>query len=229
MWVFGIVLGIFLTGASCMLYLITLFLAWLLRYYSFHWSIQHIIKEMQHFKRHFPLKEFTTLTFHIVSKYPLFDKEPEWEKIMSDFRNPDLVNTKTLNLVFIVESEEPFKPLLKSKKTNLSKDRVVTHTMKQMFYHMYYSSDEYIEPDAVLVYNTSMMLENENDALHSGISFRNIMSNENAILALFDSTKENLKQGVRAVESAQPDLFVWDYRTTPWNRFHFTFIQNCGS
>ena len=77
--------------------------------------------------------------------------------------------------------------------SNYSKggDRFITYSVKRMFYHMFFSSPEYTEPDVVVVFgNSSEMLAREEDALHNEISYRNMTSCMDTLLVLTDATED---------------------------------------
>ena len=70
---------------------------------------------------------------------------------------------------------------------------------------MYFSSDEFIDPDVVVVYgNTLEMSSSEVDDIHTEISYRNMTYSQNTVLVLMDATLDLVKQGARAVNNAQP-------------------------
>ena len=159
----------------------------------------------RHLANEYPLLEdITTLDVHIVTSNPMLDSV-SWELFMH--RLPKL---KQLNLVFLVQGKTR-KQFLDLNKVLISlercddceaKNRVITYSVHQMQYHMFFSSQEYTEPNVVVVYgNTHEMSENE-DEVHSQISYRNMTYSKNTVLVLTDVTKGLVMKGVRAVNTA---------------------------
>jgi len=158
---------------------------------------------------HSVLEDLTSLDIHVIANNPLFYHEP-WEDLLHEF--PKL---ERLNLVFVMQGsaiESSYKPNFKLSGLSLfrcrdceTKDHLITYSLQQMVYHMYFSSPQYTDPDVVIVYgNTQEMLAGSNYNVNSKISYRNMTYNSDTILILTDDTKELVKQGVRAVNAAQP-------------------------
>ena len=153
-----------------------------------------------------PLEELTTLDIHVVISSLMLSSEP-WELFMH--RLPKL---KQLNVVFVMQGnvfKTSYQPnisvsLMRCEDCKV-KDRVITYSVHQMPYHMFFSSEQYTEPDVVVVYgNTEEMKISEENDIHTQISYRNMIYNPATVLVLTDVTKEMLRQGVRAVNAAQP-------------------------
>ena len=152
-----------------------------------------------------PLEDMITLDIHVVSNNPLLDSEA-WELFMH--RLPKL---KQLNVVFIVQGKpnrhfidlNVIFSLLRCSDCK-GKDRFITYSLHQMQYHMFFSSEEYTEPDAVVVFDSSHMSASKEDAIHSEISYRNMTYSRNTVLVLTDAKKDRLIQGVKAVNAARP-------------------------
>ena len=88
-------------------------------------------------------------------------------------------------------------------------NRVITYSVHQMMYHMYFSSPQYTEPDIVVVYGTAQeMPSGDRDAIHSEISYRNMTDSNDAVLVLMDATKDLVKQGARSVNAARPVIHL---------------------
>ena len=69
---------------------------------------------------------------------------------------------------------------------------------------MFFSSEEYTEPDVVVVYgNAYEMSPSENENVHSEISYRNMTYSRDTVLVLMDETKELVRQGAKAVNAAR--------------------------
>ena len=74
-----------------------------------------------------------------------------------------------------------------------------------MLYHMYFSSQDYTEPDVAVVYgNTQEMSSGKEDDIHSEISYSNMTSSRDTVLVLMDVTKDLVNQGVRTVNATRP-------------------------
>ncbi|CAL4147541.1 unnamed protein product [Meganyctiphanes norvegica] len=160
-----------------------------------------------------PLEELHTLTVHVVNSSPLF--EEHWEMFLRLF--PEL---KRLNMVFVMQGRpfmQPLNLITMVKMTvkryypmNSIKHKSIDYSIKQMHYHMYFSSEEYIEPDIVVVYgNTyemspSLSSGHQSDDIHSEISYRNMLHSYDTILILMDQTMELVKRGVKIVNAARP-------------------------
>ena len=158
-----------------------------------------------------PLEDLTTLDVHIVISNPLFNSEP-WEVLMH--RLPKL---KQLNVVFIMQGHKEVKETFKlNKELRLqrckdckAKNRVITYTVRQQSqYHMFFSSEEYTEPDVVVVYGNAYEMmsspsEEQAENVHSEISYRNMTYSRDTLLVLMDESKELVRQGVKAVNAAR--------------------------
>ena len=158
-------------------------------------------------QNHQPLEDLTTLDIHVVTSSPLLDSEP-WEVFMH--RLPKL---KSLNVTFILQGKGFRQSFYKNNKplTLLrcndckNKGRIITYSIQQMPYHMYFSSPEYTEPDVVGIFgNSKEMLSTKNDDIHSDISYHNMTYNPNTVLFLTDATIDLLIQGFKAVNAVQP-------------------------
>ena len=153
-----------------------------------------------------PLKDLNTLTIHVVTRSPIFDSKP-WEIFMH--RIPML---KQLNVVFIIQGKglkESFilnntMDLLRCKDCK-DKDQVITYSVKQMQYHMFFSLEEYSEPDVVVIYgNTQEMSTSDKDDIHSEISYCNMTYSRDTVLVLMDETEDLVTKGAIAVNAARP-------------------------
>ena len=154
-----------------------------------------------------PLEDLSSLTVHLVNSSPLFDPKA-WESIIH--RLPKL---KKLHLVFIMQS----KPFNESFGHNYAmsflqrcsycedKGKVITFSIHQMLYHMFYSSMDYSEPDVVIIYgNTDEMSSSDVEDIHTDMSYRNMSSSRDTVLILTDVNKDRLRQGVKAVNATRP-------------------------
>ena len=85
------------------------------------------------------------------------------------------------------------------------KGKVITFSIHQMLYHMFYSSMDYSEPDVVIIYgNTDEMSSSDVEDIHTDMSYRNMSSSRDTVLILTDVNKDRLRQGVKAVNAARP-------------------------
>ena len=90
------------------------------------------------------------------------------------------------------------------------KERVITYSVRQQSeYHMFFSSEEYTEPDVVVVYGNAYEMnsspsEEELENVHSEISYRNMTYSRDTVLVLMDESKPELvRQGAKAVNAAR--------------------------
>ena len=154
-----------------------------------------------------PLEDLTTLDIHIVNSSPLFHSEP-WEILMH--RLPKL---KNLNITFVMQG----KPFRQSFNLNLlaklnlnrcetckSKNRIIRYSVKQMFYHMFFSLEEYTRPDVVVVYGNMYETSGDDGDIHSEISYSNMTHSRETVVVLMDATTSLLTQGIKAVNAARP-------------------------
>ena len=158
--------------------------------------------------KHLPLEDLTTLDIHVVTSSPLFDSEA-WEVFMH--RLPKL---KQLNVVFVMQGKGFNDSFIHNNLAKLSlrrckdcevKNRIITYSVHQMHYHMYFSSQSYTTPDVVVVYsNTHEMSTNDGGDIHTEISYRNMTNDRSTVLVLMDATKELVEQGIRFVNISQP-------------------------
>ena len=156
------------------------------------------------------LEDLTSLTVHVVTSSPLFHADP-WEIILHR-----LPNLKELNVVFLMQGKgykDSFNMnnglSLKRCEDCLTKNRVITYSVQQMLYHMFFSLPEFSEPDVVVVYGNTQEMSTgsrmEPDVTcHSQISYSNMTYSRDTVLVLTDVTKDLVNQGVRAVNAARP-------------------------
>ena len=118
-----------------------------------------------------PLEDLSTITVHVVTSSPVFDSEP-WEIFMHR-----LPNLKQLNVVFVMQGKhfkESFKlnggMSLRRCSDCEVKNQGITYSIKQIQYHMFFSSEEYTSPAVMVVYgNTDEMSARCKDKVHSEI------------------------------------------------------------
>ena len=69
---------------------------------------------------------------------------------------------------------------------------------------MFFSSQEYTEPDVIIVFDNSYeMLEDVND-VNSAISYSNMTYSKDTVLVLMDATQSMVEKGFKAVNTARP-------------------------
>ena len=153
------------------------------------------------------LEDLTSLTVHVVTSSPLFHADP-WEILLHR-----LPNLKQLNVVFLMQDKGFKDSFLLNDSMSLKrceectvKNRIITYSVQEKLYHMFFSSLEYTEPDVVVVYGNKqeMSMASEEDVIHSRISYRNMLYSRDTVLVLTDVTKDLVKQGIKAVSDAQP-------------------------
>lgn len=149
----------------------------------------------------------TSINLHIVSSCPMLDLE-QWEHIVLH-SSPKLLH---LNIVFVVQNRKykPSKKAIAKLNQPICKDckamkRSITYSIHKMPYHMYYSSEEYVEPNYVAIFgNTREMAANPDelkDDLNSDISYRNMLHTPQTYVILFDETKELVEQGLITINA----------------------------
>ena len=155
------------------------------------------------------LEDLTSLTVHVVTSSPLFHMDP-WDILLHH-----LPNLKELNVVFVMQGKG-FKDSFNMNnglpwgrcKDCRAKKRVLTYSIRQMLYQMFFSSAQFTEPDVVVVYGNMAEMSGsssrEEDVLHSQISYSNMTYSQDTVLVLTDVTQDLVNQGVRAVNDARP-------------------------
>ena len=168
-----------------------------------------------------PLEDLTTLTVHVVTSSHVFDSE-SWELFMH--RLPKL---QQLNVVFVKQGKVCRSSFNLNSKMIISrcedcktKGRVITFSVQKMYYHMYFSSPEYIEPDVVVVYDNSYEMSiSDKDDINSQISYRNMTYSYDTVLVLMDSTEELVMQGLKAASAARPVCQLVSPQINPFRTF----------
>ena len=153
-----------------------------------------------------PLEDHTSLTIHVVISNPHFDSMP-WEIFMH--RLPQL---KSLNIIFVIQGVGQKQSYGLNSMVTIGRcfdcqmrNRVITYSVHQMVYHMFFSSPEYTEPDVVVVYgNTNEMPSIGKDDIHSNISYRNMTNSKGTVLVLMDTNMKLVTQGVQEVNTTRP-------------------------
>ena len=193
--------------------------SWRTRYIIFPKSLLHALRAVTNARvksrsECLPiLEDLTTLDIHVItssrihkaSSNPLFNSDI-WELIMHH-----LPKLKHLNLVFIRQGADSGKSSDIDTSIFLCKEcrdhnRVMKYSVKPMYYHMYFSSQEYTVPNAVVIYGGSVMTSTEKGKpdIHSEISYRNMTYSRDTVLVLIDSTMDLVKKRVKAVNAVRP-------------------------
>lgn len=213
-YIIGIIIGLYLLQKAIR--------AWARGRFSYHTSLRHVIRTLQRLRKNRSMKELATLEIHIVSRNPVFDTSPWWELFVNGVQH-----LQNLNLVFIVQG--PVSPTMTdgANVPLLSDDKIINFQVKHMLYHMFFSSEDYNEPDAILIYD-NMMLVNGADDIHNEISYRNMTSSKKTVLVLLDTKEELLKQGVKAVNAVRPmdqPKLPGQPMVTLVSRYYFTCLK----
>ena len=83
---------------------------------------------------------------------------------------------------------------------------------------MYFSSEEYTEPDVVYICgNSEEMLSMDEDDIHSDMSYRNMTYNPSTVLVLVDETRDLVCQGIRSVNAARPVVQLVSPKNNPFS------------
>ena len=191
-------------------------------------------------------KDLSNIVFHIVVSSAMlqsFDYDQllivkYWDSI---FRH-QFRKLKELKVVFILQgktSNPPtnFKPELNPEESQLNLDyqvcktanQNITYSFQHMLYHMFFSSLDYTEPDFVVVFansNEMLLCNPDHGDIHSEISYRNMIYSSNTVLILMDATVDQVKQGLGAVNAAQPvEQLVPPRRNTSGLESNFTCLR----
>jgi len=156
-----------------------------------------------------PFYKATNLTIHISHRHPVLDSSV-WEYFLHC-----LPKLKQLNIVFVSpdmfvteQNLQAFQPLdfcsnvdLKLERCHncVARNRIITYSVISMHYHMYFSSENYIEPDIVAIYDVKHeMMDNLDEDSDSNCfdSINSMTYDRETLLVLVDSSKNNLKDTV---------------------------------
>ena len=168
---------------------------------SLYWALQSLGHRPAGLARR-SLHEVDNLNIHIVMNQPLPDAKL-WEVGLMALM-PQL---KQLNLTFIIQGDWSSSSSQPANGLGFTscKTRIVTHSVHEMHYHMFFSSYQYTEPDVIVVYgNSHEMLTDDKEGIHSEMSYRNMTSSRDTVLVLMDATEDQLKKGINVVEAVRP-------------------------
>ncbi|CAL4112172.1 unnamed protein product [Meganyctiphanes norvegica] len=157
-----------------------------------------------------PLAEVTSLNVHILTALPLFDPQM-WELLLH--RLPAL---KELNITYIGCAGLNWHPnnvhstMIKFERCGRCKkdDRVVSIKVLLKHYHMYFSSDDYVEPDVVAIvgYNKKLLDTKsiEKDDVNELTSRRNMTYNKDTLVIATDYEIFCLDTAIEEMNNARP-------------------------
>ena len=169
--------------------------------FSLYWALQ----SLGHYpvgQARRPLYEAESLNIHVIINQPLFDSKL-WEIGLMGLM-PQL---KHLHLDFIIQGGWSSSSSQSSTGIGYStcKTRIITHSIHEMHYHMFFSSQKYTDPDVVVIYgNSHEMLSDDMEGTHSEISYRNMTSSRDTVLVIMDATEDLVKKSVNAVNAIRP-------------------------
>jgi len=154
-----------------------------------------------------PIQNVSSLTLHIVAFQPVFDSSV-WEYFMHLL--PALTE---LNITFIIPKvQKEFLDYegicLERCKDCKAKERIINYTVFRNHYHMFFSSDEYTEPDVVAVFGnvSPNIMYTEEELENPMISYRNMTYSNETLLILTDAAIPSLMIGLNQVNKARPSL-----------------------
>lgn len=175
------------------------------------WYAVEKIYNFHHLGKYRSKKDISRLEFHVLTNTAYFDTQA-WEIF---FHQDSMPNVRHLNIIFITQDMEAIPEMTHIEKLTQKKCKVcgiqedekkkinnhlITSTVHQKPYHMFFSSPDYSEPDVVLVYGITGFCKD----IHSEISLCNMTYSENSVLIVTDSTEDLLAQGCQAVNAARP-------------------------
>ena len=189
------------------------------------------------------LMEKTSLVVHVITStamLDLFRSEDELKYYWEQGFAHQYPNIKQMELVFILQGTKSFNPysnmlpMLSQPQQGVcslctDENRIVTYSFQPMLYHMFFSSPEYTEPDIVVAFdnNQEMMSSGSKEsAIHTHISYRNMIYNLDTLLFLMDTTKDLVKQGVGTINAVDPvEQLVSIKRNSCGLRCNFTCLR----
>ncbi|CAL4157701.1 unnamed protein product [Meganyctiphanes norvegica] len=154
-----------------------------------------------------PIQTLSSLDIHIVTFQPVFDSSV-WEYFMHLL--PALME---LNITFITPKVD--REFLDYQGISLercedckSKGRIINYSVHRNHYHMFFSSDEYTEPDVVAVFGhiSPAIMYTEDELEHPMMSYRNMTYSNDTLLILTDAALPSLLMGVHHVSTARSTL-----------------------
>ncbi|CAL4161431.1 unnamed protein product, partial [Meganyctiphanes norvegica] len=157
-----------------------------------------------------PLAKVTTLNIHLMTALPLFDLQM-WELLLH--RLPEL---KNLNITYVGCAGLNWHPnnvhntMLKLERCKdcEKKDRIVSIKVLLSHYHMYFSSEDYIEPDVVAIFGYNKKLLDsksvDKEDVNELTSLRNMTYNKDTLLIVTDHEDLWLKLATSEINNARP-------------------------
>ncbi|CAL4103614.1 unnamed protein product, partial [Meganyctiphanes norvegica] len=157
-----------------------------------------------------PLAEVTKLNIHILTAMPLFDPQM-WELLLH--RLPAL---KELNITYIGCSGLNWNPInvyntmmkLERCEDCETRDRVISIKVQVSHYHMYFSAEDYVEPDVVAIFGCHKKLLDikyiDEEDVNEFTSLRNMTYNKDTLLILTDYEESWVEDAIEEVNHARP-------------------------
>ncbi|CAL4089503.1 unnamed protein product [Meganyctiphanes norvegica] len=196
---------------------------------AFPLTIHHALKNLKFGEQRKCISDITNLTIHIVYNQPMLDPR------MWEFFLHLLPNLMKLNLTFISPNMKlcnkfnSYIPLERCSDCKM-KQKVISYNIQSMHYHEYFSSDDYVQPDVVAVFDIDHELmiscnqspsevsypefirgeDNElqtdlfTENAHSFTSQRNMTYSMDTIVILTGQDKEMIEECVKNFNEARP-------------------------
>ncbi|CAL4130849.1 unnamed protein product [Meganyctiphanes norvegica] len=197
---------------------------------AFPLTIHHALKKMGVGEQEKSLSELTSLTIHIVHHTPMCDPRM-WEFFLHQL--PNLIE---LNLTFISQELKLYNKYnsrisVERCSDCKSKQRIITYNIQQpMHYHEYFSSNDYVQPDVVAVFDVdnelmissklspsdksnpvplfgnlkALQAEIDKEMADSFTSFRNMTYIKHTIVILIDYSEKIIEDCVKSFHDARP-------------------------
>lgn len=231
LWGFGI-----LCGMCWWIVRIREAIPWFKECFSYHTTLRHVLRTLQRVRKNRGEEDLETLNVDVVSERLIYHHDPWWPLFILGLKSEGLdgwvLGLKKLNFNFIVQVNDNLDEPIENKVQKIGGGRIVTYSIRYTLYHMYFASDEYEEPDAVVILDNESTMLREEDTFHSEISYRNMTSQSKTVVVLVDTTDEQLDHGVRAVNEIRPivqekliGLKAGQYMTTESSRYRFALLR----
>ncbi|CAL4119305.1 unnamed protein product, partial [Meganyctiphanes norvegica] len=172
---------------------------------AFPLTIHHALKNLKIGDERKALSEINSLNIHIIHKTPMLDPR------MWEFFFHQLPNLKQLNLVFLsgaMKLYNKFNSYLPVERCSdcKGKERVITYNIQPMYYQHYFSSDDYIQPDVVVVFDIAEELFNCQTLCEMGMSPEciSITYSKSTIVVLASYLEDVLEECVKNFHVCRP-------------------------
>lgn len=159
-----------------------------------------------------PVQTVLSLNLHIVAFRPVMDSSG-WEYFMHLLPALTELNITFISPQFPDKTREfmDFEGITLERCNDCkTKGRIIKYSIHRNYYHMFFSSDEYTEPDVVAVFGnlTSDVMYTEEEKEHPKISYRNMTYSKDTLLILTDPILPALNDGLQYVVDACPKLEI---------------------